>query len=114
MPPPDRPSPVVYVVYDGTKKVKGLLKRVRKRFPAGWGRSGLKREVKEFFLEKRRAGKNPAILGADLTPLFGPRSKEGRAAREEFMARELAHELSEKRRLAAGALFDNTPDQLPD
>ncbi len=111
---PDRPSAVVYVMYDGTKKVKGLLKRVKRRFPAGWGRTGLKREVKVFFLEKRRAGLHPVILDADLTPLFGPQSKAGRAAREEYLARELAHERSERRRLADGALFDNSPEQLPD
>jgi hypothetical protein len=104
----------VYVVYDGTKVVNGLRKRVKKRFPTGWGRTGLKREVKLFWAEKLREGKKPTILDANRVPLFGPDSMTAQVEREQQRIARQRAELAEQRAREAGTLFDISPDQLPD
>lgn len=79
-----RASHDVYVAYDGQKVSRGLRNRVRKKFPGGWGRNGLKREVKVFYFAQANAGKAPVILDADgVTPLFGPQSKAAQRLEQE-------------------------------
>jgi hypothetical protein len=95
---------------------KGFRPRVTKKFPGGWGRNGLKREVKVFWLQKAREGKRPTILDAAKAPFFTPATLVAQVDRDEqrAAAEQFARELAERRAAAAGTLFDTSPDGLPD
>jgi hypothetical protein len=126
--PTERPAPTVYVQYDGTKVTKGLRKRVLKKFPTGWGRNGLKREVKKFWHAKTREGKKPVILDANRVPLFGPNSRYKTHRPDEQQLNEQQETATfsphgEERAVvehvqgdpqSCGLLFHNPPTQLPD
>nr|AAX07489.1 putative serine/threonine protein kinase [Gemmata sp. Wa1-1] len=98
--PLPEPPPHLFVQYDGTKVIKGVRRRVLKKFA-----DGLTRAAKEYFQAKAREGKHPQFLAADLSPLFGRGSRYRRPEPDPTHF---------ERELTQSALFDTGPDQLPD